>query len=61
MRNISLDIAKLSMAVMVVALHSEFLSEYSEALSYVVTNGIFRVAVPIFYNKWILLFQRCRQ
>lgn len=34
---------------MVIALHTEFLSESSALGSYLLVNGVFRVAVPIFY------------
>ena len=47
-RNISLDILKLIMACMVVALHAEFLQDFSELGRYLTVNGIFRMAVPIF-------------
>lgn len=47
-RNVSLDILKLMMAVMVVGLHAEFLGDFSELGRYLTVNGIFRVAVPIF-------------
>lgn len=47
-RNISLDILKLIMACMVVALHAEFLTGISELGRYLTVNGIFRMAVPIF-------------
>ena len=47
-RNISLDILKLIMAVMVVALHSDFLSAIDPLLGYATTNGLFRLAVPTF-------------
>lgn len=48
MRNVSLDLLKLLMAIMVVALHANFLQEYSLLGSYLLVNGLFRVAVPIF-------------
>lgn len=34
---------------MVIAIHTLFLSDLSEELSYITINGIFRVAVPIFF------------
>lgn len=47
-RNVSLDILKLFMAFMVVGLHASFLKEFSELGSYLATNGLFRIAVPVF-------------
>lgn len=47
-RNLSIDLLKILMALMVVALHSAFLKETSPAASYLVSNGLFRMAVPIF-------------
>lgn len=48
-RNISLDILKLAMAFMVVGLHAGFLSEYSSFGEYLTVNGLFRIAVPVFF------------
>ncbi|WGV98096.1 acyltransferase family protein [Vibrio sp. YMD68] len=48
-RNISLDILKLSMALMVVGLHAGFLSEFSELAGFLFSQGIFRIAVPVFF------------
>ncbi len=36
------------MAFMVVAIHTRFLSDLSEALSYVTVDGLFRISVPVF-------------
>lgn len=47
-RNISLDILKLIMACMVVALHAEFLADVSAVGRYLAVNGVLRIAVPIF-------------
>lgn len=47
-RNIALDILKLTMSFMVVGLHTRFLSETSPLGESVTTNGLFRIAVPIF-------------
>lgn len=47
-RNISLDVLKLSMAFMVVGLHSRFLSDHTPLGSHLLANGLFRIAVPIF-------------
>lgn len=48
-RNIALDILKLLMAVMVVGLHARFLGDVSPLGSFLTVNGIFRIAVPIFF------------
>ncbi|MGX9417364.1 acyltransferase family protein [Vibrio sp. WJH972] len=48
-RNIALDILKLTMAFMIVGLHAGFLGEYTELGEYLTVNGIFRIAVPIFF------------
>jgi len=47
-RNVTLDILKLSMAFMVVGLHTGFLSDVTALGEYLTVNGIFRIAVPIF-------------
>ncbi|MBU2870038.1 acyltransferase [Colwellia sp. E2M01] len=48
-RNISLDLLKLSMALMVVGIHTGFYSEFSPLLSYLFIEGLFRIAVPVFF------------
>lgn len=47
-RNISLDVLKLAMAFMVIGIHTHFSSGISSTLDYLFTNGLFRIAVPIF-------------
>ncbi|QQV01238.1 MULTISPECIES: acyltransferase family protein [Chryseobacterium] len=47
-RNLSIDILKIILAFFVVFLHMNFLKESNPALSYVLVNGLFRVAVPVF-------------
>lgn len=47
-RNASLDVLKMTMALMVIGLHTEFLIDFSALSSYLTVNGIFRIAVPIF-------------
>lgn len=47
-RNIALDILKLSMAFMVVGLHSSFLSDITTLGGYLISQGLFRIAVPVF-------------
>lgn len=47
-RNISLDCLKVILAVFVVALHSSILHDISPEISFLLVNGIFRIAVPVF-------------
>lgn len=47
-RNIALDIFKLVLALMVIGLHSGFLSNVSLLAEFLTVNGVFRVAVPLF-------------
>ena len=48
-RNIGLDVTKLILAFMVVGLHAGFLGDVSTLAEYLSVNGLFRVAVPIFF------------
>lgn len=48
-RNIALDALKLSLAAMVVGLHTRFLADISPIAEYLTVNGIFRIAVPMFF------------
>jgi len=48
-RSLSLDILKIILAIMVVAIHSGFLGDISELGRYLTTAGLFRIAVPIFF------------
>nr|WP_315164745.1 acyltransferase [uncultured Flavobacterium sp.] len=48
-RNISLDILKIILAIMVIGMHSNFLIDISEEFNYVLVNGVFRIAVPVFF------------
>lgn len=47
-RNISLDVLKLLLAVMVVGQHTNFLVDINSTASYLMVNGLFRIAVPLF-------------
>lgn len=47
-RNLSIDVLKIILAFFVVFLHMNFLKESNPQLSYVLVNGLFRVAVPVF-------------
>lgn len=48
-RNIALDAAKLIFAIMVVCMHAYFLAEPHNTFSVLLRNGLFRLAVPIFF------------
>ncbi|WED20609.1 acyltransferase family protein [Vibrio sp. JC009] len=48
-RNLSLDLLKVLMAFMVVALHGNFLKDISPLGHYLTVNGVFRIAVPVFF------------
>lgn len=47
-RNISIDILKLILAIFVVLLHCAFLKDFSKEISFILVEGLFRIAVPIF-------------
>ncbi|PQO40834.1 acyltransferase family protein [Blastopirellula marina] len=47
-RQASLDVLKLSLALMVVGLHTHFLADISPVTGYLLMHGIFRIAVPTF-------------
>lgn len=49
-RNSTIDLLKLILAVMVVLLHCSFLKEYSDRIAYLFSNGVFRIAVPLFFT-----------
>ncbi|MCK0923742.1 acyltransferase family protein [Acinetobacter pittii] len=48
MRNLSIDYLKVLLAFLVVLLHLNILGEHSPELGYVLVNGLFRLAVPLF-------------
>lgn len=48
-RNIALDILKLIMAFMVVGVHARFMMDLSPLTNFLTANGIFRIAVPVFF------------
>lgn len=48
-RNIALDILKVLLAIMVVGIHTFFLRDINSLAEYLTVNGIFRMAVPIFF------------
>ncbi|PTP23801.1 hypothetical protein CWO07_22665 [Vibrio splendidus] len=48
-RNLTLDVLKLVLALMVVALHAGFLSEASPLGNFITVQGLFRIAVPLFF------------
>ncbi|MCU7615904.1 acyltransferase family protein [Chryseobacterium sp. PBS4-4] len=47
-RNLTIDILKIILAFFVVFLHMNFLKDTYPQLSYVLVNGLFRIAVPVF-------------
>ncbi|MCX8531385.1 acyltransferase family protein [Chryseobacterium luquanense] len=47
-RNLSIDILKIILALFVVFLHMNFLKETYPMMSFLLVNGIFRIAVPVF-------------
>lgn len=49
MRNLSLDQAKVVLALMVVCIHSAFLKDFSGEINYYFVQSVFRIAVPIFF------------
>lgn len=49
-RNITIDIVKLFLAFMVVGLHGNLFWEYSALLNNITVNGVFRIAVPVFFT-----------
>ncbi|MFA3129901.1 acyltransferase [Acinetobacter pittii] len=48
MRNLSIDYLKVFLAFIVILLHLNFLNDKWPELSYVLVNGLFRLAVPLF-------------
>ena len=48
-RNISLDITKILLACMVVALHVGIFIDLNPVSYQITVNGLFRIAVPIFF------------
>jgi peptidoglycan/LPS O-acetylase OafA/YrhL len=48
-RNLALDVLKVVLALMVVALHSRFLADVSPLATFLTVDGLFRIAVPIFF------------
>ncbi len=47
-RNVSLDVLKLLLAVMVIAGHTAFLADINELWNYLTRHGLFRIIVPSF-------------
>lgn len=48
MRNLSIDYLKVFLALLVILLHLNFLGNQIPELGYVLVNGLFRLAVPLF-------------
>ncbi|WP_407492515.1 acyltransferase family protein [Acinetobacter baumannii] len=49
MRNLSIDYLKVTLAYFVVLLHLEFLYSYYPEIGFILVNGLFRLAVPLFF------------
>lgn len=49
MRNLSIDYLKVVLAFFIVCLHGGFFYNINEQLGYLLVNGLFRIAVPIFF------------
>ncbi len=49
MRNLSLDYFKVFLAFCVVCLHGGFFYDINEVIGYLHVNGLFRIAVPLFF------------
>ncbi|MGO4707940.1 acyltransferase family protein [Chryseobacterium sp. 2TAF14] len=47
-RNLSIDVLKIILAFFVVFLHMNFLKESYPMTSFLLVNGLFRIAVPVF-------------
>ncbi|MFL9833302.1 acyltransferase family protein [Chryseobacterium terrae] len=47
-RNLSIDVLKIILAFFVVFLHMNFLKESHPVISFLLVNGLFRMAVPVF-------------
>ena len=48
-RALEIDLFKYLLACMVIGLHCQFLAEFNARLSYLLVNGVFRIAVPCFF------------
>jgi surface polysaccharide O-acyltransferase-like enzyme len=48
-RYLEIDALKYVLACAVVGLHCQFLAEYDARLNYMLVNGVFRIAVPLFF------------
>lgn len=57
-RNLTLDITKLILSFMVVAIHCGFLSDYNLFIYYFVINNVFRISIPLFFiiNGYFLYY-----
>lgn len=61
-RNAAVDLLKVFLSFMVVGIHAEFLQEYAPQTSYLLVNGLFKIAVPIFFiiNGYYLYRVLCK-
>lgn len=49
MRNLTLDQARIALAILVVVIHAEFMKDFSPHINYFVTQSLVRFSVPIFF------------
>jgi|26BtaG_2_1085354.scaffolds.fasta_scaffold02347_6 surface polysaccharide O-acyltransferase-like enzyme len=49
MRNLSLDYMKVLLAFFIVFIHGGLFYDFDKELSYIFVNGVFRIAVPLFF------------
>ena len=49
MRNLSLDYMKVLLAFFIIFIHAGLFYDFDESLSYIFVNGVFRIAVPLFF------------
>jgi hypothetical protein len=49
LRNLSLDVVKVGLAILVIVNHSAFIKDYSLAWNYFFTQSVFRFSVPTFF------------
>jgi surface polysaccharide O-acyltransferase-like enzyme len=48
-RNLTLDLLKILLAFIIIGLHTQVLSNVSEMYNFLTADGVFRVAVPLFF------------
>ena len=48
-RKTSIDLLKITLAIFVLLIHCNFLIDYNKALNFLTVQGLFRIAVPLFF------------